>query len=303
LEEQVPAESDRTSKALERLLLLSGRFNEMKPPNSQKRSTLSRVLVSVLLVALIRSYGIAAICQDTSDPERIFQEVKTAAQSLAETDSAIIKPPVFRFVEKTKELEYYLGGVKVEALQMQSDDPYLTVFERQLRTEALRKLFKHVIPKELFWQPFLERLDQLVLLTIRDIETTHNQAELQAKLANRSEELDRETQKLNEAIRAFAQDRGYTARRVGRGLASDTFSVSVIKKPADGRVQVLPWVKYVMCSNLKKCGSPWPWRELVSADESMIGEYYYQAEWPGGRRNEGKIDIRNNTTITFSPRN
>ncbi len=235
-------------------------------------------------------------------PEQIFHNIKSMAEELARSNSAVIKPPVFRFVEQTKEIKYNFGGVRVQALELENDDPYLIPFEKQIQVEALRQLFSRVVPQEQFWQPVLGRVEGLVLETIRDIESTNSKSELQRKLDSRSTQLDAELSNLHEAIRLYAHSRGYTASREGRGLASDTFTVTVVKIPSNGKVQVLPWVKYVKCNTLKQCEGSWPWRELVSESESMIGEYYYQATWPDGRRSEGKIDVRNNTTITFTPR-
>jgi hypothetical protein len=266
-------------------------------------SLLSRLIILAVLFASIASAGnFRGAAQVKPSPQQIFKEIKSTAEKLAESDSAIIKPPVFRQADGSKEIEYNLGGVRVEALELPSGDPYLIPFEKQIQVEALRRLFQRELPKESFWQPLLEQLEQLVILTIFDIEGSADKSLLQRKLDLRIEQFDAELGNFHEAIRLYGQGKGYTARRVGRGLASDTFTVLVKKTPNNGRVQILPLVKYVMCSTLRKCGSNWPWRELVSESENMIGEYYYQAEWPGGQRNEGKIDIRNNTTITFSPR-
>ncbi|HEV7681207.1 MAG TPA: hypothetical protein VGO68_03720 [Pyrinomonadaceae bacterium] len=67
-------------------------------------------------------------------------------------------------------------------------------------------------------------------------------------------------------------------------------------------MRVLPWAKFIECSKLKLCGDVWPWRELVSETENMIGPYFYRAEWAGGRSNEDMIEVRNNSPITFRPK-
>src|ERR1700752_260249 len=231
-----------------------------------------------------------------------FQEVKVMAQEFVNSDSALIKAPIFRYTEQNKQIEYYLGGGKVQALELQSGDPFLLPIEKQIQKESLEKLFSQALSKETFWQPILAELEQLVRLALSDIENLHDRKELERQLDGRSTDFDNAMGKLDAAIRSFAKAKGYTPRKVGRGLASDTFSVPIVKNPGNGRVQVLPWVKYVLCNRLQKCGANWPWRELVSTEESMVGEYYYEASWPRGRRSEGKIDIRSNATITFTPR-
>jgi hypothetical protein len=267
------------------------------------------LLLLILLVSSAISFNAVGglTQQSTSSQEQIFNGIKATAEQPAESGSAIIKPTVFRYVvnEKNaneKNLEYNLGGVRPGALEGSADDPYLIPVEQQIQVEAIRKLLKREAPNESFWQPILAQLEQIVRATISDIESTADKADLQRKLDARKEQFDAELGKLDDAIKLHAQSKGYKARRVGRVLASDTFLVTVVKTPDNGRIQVLPWAKYVLCNTLKKCGNSWPWRELVSESESMIGEYYYQAEWPDGKRNEGKIDVRNNTTITFKPR-
>ena len=268
-----------------------------------KRSNLLNGLLLILWIYANAPHNdVRARAPEGQSPEQIFNNIKSTAEELARTNSAVIKVPVFRFVEETKEIKYNLGGVRVQALELEAGDPYLIPFEKQIQVEALRQMFSRVVPQEQFWQPILRRIERLVLETIQDIESTANKSELQSKLDSRTTQIETELGKLNEAIRLYADGRGYTASKEGRGLASDTFTVAVVKSPNNGKVQVLPWVKYVKCNVLKQCGDNWPWRELVSESENMIGEYYYQATWPDGRRSEGKIDVRNNSTITFSPR-
>jgi hypothetical protein len=237
-------------------------------------------------------------------PEESFAEIKNTAVELVRSNSAAIKKPIFQYNEKEKLLEYYLGGVRVLSFELAADDPYLLLFEKQIQTEALRDLFNRTAREdEGYWAPALALSEQLVLDAIRDLQTAGDAASAKAKLESRSEHFETVLGFLHQSIRLLAQSKGYTAKKVpDRGLASDEFSVTVVKEPNGGSVRVLPWVKYVKCYKLRQCGDQWQWRELVSERENMIGEYYYQAEWGGGRRNEGKIEVRNNTTITFRPR-
>ena len=232
----------------------------------------------------------------------IRSKIQSTASTLAASDSITIKKPILEFDRKKKELQYYLGGIRTELLGLEPDDPYRVPFVRQIQGEALKKLFGRIIRQDNFWRPLLDRSDQLVLATIGDIENTANEAELRKKLDEREEQFSLLYGDLHRAIAKFAQSKGYTARRVGdRVIASDSFTVHVVRTPAGGRVQVLQLVRYVQCS-IGKCGDRWPWRELVSENENMIGEYFYQADWGNGLKNEGTIDVRNSTTLTFMPR-
>lgn len=237
--------------------------------------------------------------------EETFAEIKKMAIETAKANSATIKKPVFEYNENGKLLEYYLGGVRVGSFELEADDPYLLPFEKQIQIEALRDLLKRRAPEEEenYWGPPLALAEQLLLDAVRDVLTTSDNAALKLKLEARSNLVDSAFTFLHLSIVRLAKDKGYTAKRVGdRGLASDTFTVQVVTDPSGGRVRVMPWVKYVKCSRLKQCGDVWPWRELVSESEGLIGEYFYQAEWSGGRRNEDRIEVRNSTTLTFRPK-
>lgn len=238
-------------------------------------------------------------------PEETISEIKTAATELIKSDSASIKKPVFEYNENGKVLEYYLGGVRTGSFEMQDGDPYLLLFEKQIQIEALRNLLKQKAPAEEqdYWAPPLALAEQLLLDAARDIQTVSGKAELRAKLEARSNLIDSTFTFLHLSIGRLAKDKGYTAKRVGdRVPASDSFNVRILTDPSGGRVRVLPWVKYIECSKLKQCGDVWPWRELVSETENMIGGYFYKAEWAGGRSNEDRIEVRNGSPLTFRPR-
>nr|MDQ3818071.1 hypothetical protein [Acidobacteriota bacterium] len=238
-------------------------------------------------------------------PEETVAEIKKAAAELVKSDSASIKKPIFEYNENGKVLEYYLGGVKTASLELPADDPYLLLFEKEIQIEALRDLLKQKAPAEEqdYWGPPLAIAEQLLMDAARDIQTTGSKSELRAKLEGRSNLVDSAFTFLNLSIGRLAKDKGYTARRVGdRGPASDTFTVRIVTEPSGGRVRVLTWAKYIECSKLKQCGDTWPWRELVSESENMIGAYFYHAEWAGGRSNEDRIEVRNSSPLTFRPR-
>jgi len=237
--------------------------------------------------------------------EEHFAEIKKTALELVKSDSVSIKKPVFEYKEAGRVLEYYLGNVRVSSFGLATDDPYLLLFEKQTQIEALRVLLKQKAPaeEENYWGPPLALAEQLLMDAARDIQTVSNKAELQGKLNERASLVDSAFTFLHQSIARLARDKGYTAKRVGdRTPASDTFTVRVVTDPSGGRVRVLPWVQYVVCGKLKQCGEVWPWRELVSETEPMIGGYFYRAEWPGGRSNEDRIEVRSNSTLTFRPK-
>jgi DNA-binding transcriptional MerR regulator len=260
------------------------------------------LVITLLVVSAFTVLGLAASLQKLT-PEDSFSAIKKTAEDTVRSDSAALKKPVFEYNEADKRLEYYFGGVRVNSFELQVDDPYLFAFDSEFRVALLRDLFQRKAARDQFWVSALNEAEGVVLEAIRDIHNTPNKANLKQKLDRRQEQFDEAFSRLHQSIQQFAQSKGYTAKRVGdRGLASDSFPVPIRKDPSNGTVRVLPWTKYVMCHDLKLCGNNWPWRELVAETENMIGEYFYEADWGSGRRNDGKFNVGSSAPITFRPR-
>ena len=266
---------------------------------------MNRILTVVTIVLIFGhcfTFHGQTLQKEKPTPDDVFNALRKTAEEAVNSDSAVLKRPVFVFNEKDKLLEYYLGGVRVDSFELASDDPYLVPVEKEFHVQLLRKLFNEKATGENFWMKALDRAEQLVRETITDIQNIPDKEKLRVKVDQRVAQFDEVFGTLHQSIHHFAQSKGYQAKRVGRGLASDTYPVPVIKDPANGTVRVLPWTKYVLCRDLNMCGTNWPWRELVSEVENLIGEYFYEADWGGGRKNDGKIDVRSPAPITFRPR-
>jgi hypothetical protein len=107
------------------------------------------------------------VAQKGPTPEETIAEIKKAAAELIKSDSASLKKPVFGYTNDEKGndgrvLEYYLGGVRTGSFELQADDPYLLVFEKQIQIEVLRDLFKNKTSvDEEYWGPPLALAEQL----------------------------------------------------------------------------------------------------------------------------------------------
>lgn len=270
---------------------------------------MKRELTAAMFALLFVFAGVSALQAQPAPkrltPEETMAEIKKAAADLLAANSASVKKPIFEYKEEEKTLEYYLGGVRTGSFELEAGDPYLLLFEKEIQIEALRALLKQKAPaeEEQYWGPPLALTEQLLLDAARDIQSDNNKATLESKLEARSKSVESAFTFLHLSITRLARDKGYRARPVGdRGPASDTFAVRIVTDPSGGRVRILPWVKYVECSKLKLCGDNWPWRELVSETENLIGPYFYRAEWAGGRSNEDRIEVRNSSPLTFRPK-
>lgn len=270
---------------------------------------MKRELIAALF-ALLFVFATASTlhAQQQLTAEETMAEIKKAAADLLAANSASIKKPIFEYKENEKVLEYYLGGVRTGSFELEADDPYLLLFEKQIQIEALRALLKEKAPaeEEQYWGPPIAITEQLLLDTAREninLRNAGDKAKLDSQLKARSKLVESTFTFLDLSINRLARAKGYSAKRVGdRGPASDSFAVRIVTDPNGGRVRVLPWVKYIECSKLRVCGNNWPWRELVSETENMIGPYFYRAEWAGGRSNEDRIEVRNNSPLTFRPK-
>jgi hypothetical protein len=270
-----------------------------------KFSSIGNVLSFAFFLGMITNVLPVYSQPKTPTPEDIVKAIKAFSKESVDSNAIFIKQPSLAYekVNKETELQYYLGNIDLVKLNIDSGDPYIVPFRFQLQIESLRQFFNKNFPDEVFWKTVLQSAEGLILDTVRDIENTNDKEFLQRKLDAREEQFGKLILELHQGIKASAQKKGFTARRVGgRDIASDSYIVQIIKKPPDARILILPIVKYVQCNSLRKCGNDWPWRELVSESENLIGEYYYRAEWQDGRKSEGRIDIRNNTSITFVPK-
>ena len=264
----------------------------------------SHLLCLLALITLVNPSPVTHTLAQNQDAPQIDSEIKKAARKLVETNSLVVRKPYFDFIKDGNKMDFYLGGVRPALIGVDADDPYSRPFQKQIQVEALRKLFGESVPSETFWQPILAQQDQTIQGMLSDIESTADAAELKNKLDAREEQFTTQLGQLQLEIAKYARRQGYRPNKVGpREPASDSYEVPIVKNPANGKVQVLPYLKYIQCSATRRCGDVWPWRELVSEKENMIGPYYYRAEWPGGRKNEGLIEVRNATAITFMPSN
>lgn len=236
-------------------------------------------------------------------PEQIQARIKSEAGQLVRKGSALVAQPSLEFDERRKVLRYSLGGVRGDHLMHSPEDPYSLVYQMQLHAEALRLLFaRHELRKDL-WEKNLATSDLIVLEAIGEIEGGACKTTcLKEALGRKRAFFDAQLDSLDRAMRILALEKGYRPERLGtKGTDDEKFTVKIVKKPEDGKVQVLGWAEFVQCNLRKDCGASKSWRELLGKEEKMLGDYHYQAFWPGGRKSEGDISVEHDKTITFEP--
>src|SRR5437773_342977 len=81
-----------------------------------KHSPVRCILVALSLLIADSVCFAEKIPEDKLTAEHIAKEVKSTAESLAKSNSLAIKKPIFEFDDKTKELQYYIGNVRVELI-------------------------------------------------------------------------------------------------------------------------------------------------------------------------------------------
>lgn len=235
-------------------------------------------------------------------PEQIQARIRGEAEQLVRRGSALVEQPALEFDERRKVMRYSLGAVRSEHLLRSPDDPYRLVYQMQLQTEALRLLFARRELRRDLWEKNLATADLIVLEAVAEIERPACQTCLKEALARKKAFFDAQLDSLDRAMRILALEKGYRPERLGtKGPDDEKFTVRIVKKPEDGRVQVLEWAEFVQCSLRKDCGASKSWRVLLGSEEKMLGDYHYQASWPGGRRGEGDISVEQDKTLTFEP--
>jgi hypothetical protein len=173
-----------------------------------------------------------------------------------------------------------------------------------VRVEALRRLYEVEVPRETFWQPSLLLLEQLVRDTVRDVQTAPDEAQLRQRLGRRQALFDAQLGLLRDLIETYARRNDYTPRSLDKkGEGPKPYRVRVVVDPGNGTVRVMSAGAYKLCaSGLRACHpdkEQWEWTELRQHEADLIGDYRYQARWPGGVVREGTFSVTNNSPVEF----
>lgn len=265
----------------------------------------SAALAAASLVVLAITYrqDVSAAPRADDVPEAVAT-VREGARALVDQQTVALKRAELEIDDKTKTVYYSLGSVNPDALNLDADDPYRIVFARQIQAESIKRAFRAAAVNGLAWQQPVARIESILAEIVLEIRKGSDSKKANDYAESRLPELDKELDALRSLLVAYAKSRGYVLKRTDRAPASDTFTVEVSTEPKGGTVRVMPALKHIQCEKLNMCGdaASWPWRQLVSDTESLVGEYYFVATWPDGKRNEGLISVRNASPITLKPK-
>ena len=263
----------------------------------------------ILLIAAItclRLLGQATIlsAQEQPDPEAIYNSLRVTAREFVAGDSgtALVRPEIT--LNSGERIIYFnLGRVKPSGVGLSEGDPYQLPIETLIRIEALRQVYE---PDELgrrFVSGHLETLERTVFQTIVDLLATEQDPPRRLLLlAERGGEVDEEFQKIEQGIRDYARENGLQARRAGRGLASDYYSVRVSTAPPGGTISVIPWLEYRKRLALGYREDQLPWRTLGQQNEDLVGRYVCRIQWSNGQSYRGEFHVRNASDLRLPRR-
>lgn len=250
---------------------------------ANRKPTGALVRVAVLLPAM----ACLSLCADMHESIRVIAREYVASNSLA------IKRPVYEIDLEHKTLWFSLGGVNPDVLGVDSD-PLSAIFEKQIHLEALKTTLDTFLTGKPDWTKTIADADAALAAAISDVQQVgHAKPE-------HAEAFDQNLTQLETLIRANAASQGLIVKRGGRSPAADTFLVSCSTDPKGGRIKVIRYLQYRQCALVGHCDDS-AWRELVSTEENLLGEYFYHVDWPQGLKAEGKIDVRNPSPLIFRP--
>ena len=276
-----------------------------------QRSAIIRFVLAFLATLSLTSFaGIVCAQQTSQKVDDAVHLVKTVSQEeVADADSPIVIRPFF--IGGTKEnirwIDYDLGGVAVDNIGLPPGDPYRLPYVMQIQVEALRKVFEENAAEKNFWRESLVKAEQLVRLTIGDIESTSDRTKLDARLSERSKAFQTALTTLEGNITTYAKIEKLQLGEPGIGHRTkfgeqEPFSVRVLTEPDGGKVRVVTAFVWRMCAK-KGCNKDQlVWRSLnVGGTEGLIGGYHYIAEWRDGGKDEDDMKIERDQDRRFRP--
>jgi hypothetical protein len=276
-------------------------------PRAMERGRLRTLWTGAALILLcIYAPEASAQVPAKQDPREIHAAIRQTAREFVATDSSVLERPSFTVNGSTRRLDYTLGRIRPDrSLGLDDSDPYSPIFEAQIRIEALRRSYAASRAGDSIVRVPLERADSLVYRMITDVlaaqsDTGGVPTTLPLRLQQRGDSVDAEFSAIATGIREYAAGQGLNARRVGdRYPASATFSVRVSSNPQGGTIALLEYLQYRKLTMLGQNPDLLPWRTVAQQKQDLVGRYMYRIQWPTGTRQEGQIQVRNNSDITL----
>lgn len=237
---------------------------------------------------------------------RIFADLR----NLANQAQVRMFPPYFWREGPTP--FYDLGQIFEDELGLARDDPYQLPLTTLLHVEALRS----VIARATFgtWSGKmagllsapLRQIEDSVYSTVLDIESTTDRKQLDSKLKSRAQEIDQGYAKVRAVIESpanspFDDGAPFRPRTMGWSIGGP-FDVRIITDPPKGRIRIVTDLAYRLYLIRQLPRQRWEWRELIREKEPLIGRYFFLAQWPDGRQNEGSLEVLRADNVTFSPK-
>jgi hypothetical protein len=289
---------------------------------ASEASHIGRGGLALLLLALSLNIdaqperGSRDLQQRRPTPQEIYREIKNIAREAVAPDSpleaSIFDVIQFRTDRESTVIAYRVGPGEGNfdipdfyfvLVGAGSGEPYALPIRKQVYVEALDRLFREELPNKPFWNTNLRNAERFIQLTIADIQAKPEGAERQRLLAEREKQINEQFRQLWATV---IQDH---CRRVAgydcvdsRGGASPNafFEVHIKIDPPDGVVKALS--EFTHRFYRQKPREQWPWETLRAGTKEMIGKYYFLAEWPDSRNPEELIEVSDDITLTFTPR-
>jgi hypothetical protein len=214
-------------------------------------------------------------------------------------------------------LYYRFGGLKefLDRPPASEDIPVAT----QFTVEAIRQTIKRWGPpgRKVF-STYLERVEVIIE---KELSLIANFKGSRAELGNKLAEYQRSSEDiLLSAVRHFGKKEGRYVLPLGAVLAYDEncrlvyyvprvytqvavkgFEVAIKSSPDGATISYLPSGKYIV-AQVKGTLDKVQWIYVLTEHRMLIGEYYFRAAWPNGKRQSPLLTIIDQeTTLTIRP--
>jgi hypothetical protein len=239
---------------------------------------------------------------DTGNQSSVNLLEQLASEQI-QRDSEFLGKTRFRLDQQDKTFFYDLAPAPGKFL-LAKGDPYEPPLEALIRTEALRRDFRLVVPNDNFWVAPLESIERVIKACVRDLDALMAEGQETPAQELCSARIQTQFDKLQESILSFASGRNFTFLKPAQNRdPAPGYRVQIKIDPPRARIRVMPLLEYKKNQYLKLPQDQYQWNDLLDSESELIGWYHYRAEWPPDLNGpeEGNFCIRKPGLIIFKP--
>lgn len=240
---------------------------------------------------------------DKTSKQNSFDLLTSLATSEVYSDSTFLGRNRFKVNEQHHTFRFDLSPMPRRAV-LSETDPYAVVLEALIRVESLRRDFRMTVPRERFWVKPLDSVQAVVRHCSENIDRASSNTDSEKIQKTCSSNIEEQFKNLDASVRIYAGAHKLTPKATSQERdPAIGYRVQVKIDPPKARVRIMTALEYKKSLSFKTPLKD-QWNDLLGGENEMIGRYHYLADWPAELNGpeEGNLEIREPTTLTFRPK-